>query len=258
MRLRRIIAVLALASLLAGCGKKGPLLYPDLLVPAPVSALAAVQSGASIRITFQLPDKDLAGRTLRDLAGVRVYRHVIPSASSAIQACGACREEFQLVRTVYLASGNDAQLVGRTLVLLEPEVLAGSHYRYYVTPFTGDGSAGALSDVAGVQLSDPLPAPGLGGAADPSEVVLIFSPPPAAAGGTMAGYNLYRAPRGADLPHLPLNRQPLQGTVYRDNTLERDTDYRYVLRSVLRRPDGTLQESLPSSTLLLRLKNDYD
>jgi predicted small lipoprotein YifL len=80
-RLLLISIVLLSAS---GCGKKGPLLYPDMLVPAAVSALTASQSGTNVKIAFELPGKDLAGRPIRDLAGATVFKR---EESSLKQPC---------------------------------------------------------------------------------------------------------------------------------------------------------------------------
>src|SRR6266571_5289579 len=103
-----LIAIVLLLG--SGCGKKGPLLYPDMLVPAAVSALTASQSGATVKISFDLPGKDLAGRPLRDLAGVTVFKRV----ESSVQQpdCPACTDDFRLFRKLYLDLPDAAQIYG--------------------------------------------------------------------------------------------------------------------------------------------------
>jgi predicted small lipoprotein YifL len=236
-RLLLISIVLLLAS---GCGKKGPLLYPDMLIPAAVSALTASQSGENVKIAFELPDKDLAGRTLRDLSGVTVYKRV----ESSLQQpdCPACTDDFRLFRKVYLDLPDTTRIYGNKVVLLDGETRRDTAYSYYVVPFVRDNSAGASSAPVRVRVTPPPLPPVLRVLPAPTEIRLEFVAP-APGEGSLAGYNVYRSAKDEPMPYLPLNKEPLADTFYVDSGLDRKVTYRYVVRAVVRMPWGGIAES---------------
>ncbi len=260
-RICRLYSTVLLSVSLAvsvGCGKKGPLLYPDQLIPAPVSGLVAVQSGTNAKVSFTLPDKDLAGRSLRDLSGVRMYRRAAPLSSSPDPACGVCREGYQLFKTLYLDAVDDAQMFGRTLILLDRDISPNNRYSYFAVAFTRDGSAGSESAQVSMTALEPVQPPAVRVYAEPTDIVLEMTGPVTRAG-TLAGYLVYRAAKGYDIPLAPVNQVPVvDGARYRDSGLGRATDYRYVVRALVRRPDGSLQESLPSDEVHARLRDDVE
>lgn len=224
----------------SGCGKKGPLLYPDMLVPAAVSALTANQSGASVKIAFVLPDKDLAGRSLRDLAGVTVFKRV--ESSFQQPDCPACTDDFRLFRKLYLDLPGTAQIHGNKVVLLDSETRRNTAYSYYVVPFARDNSVGASSAPVRVRVTlQPLP-PVLQVLPAPTEIKLEFVAL-APEEGNLVGYNVYRSVKDEPMPYLPLNKEPLTETTYVDSGLERKVAYRYAVRAVVRMPWGGIAES---------------
>ncbi|QEM69438.1 fibronectin type III domain-containing protein [Geobacter sp. FeAm09] len=236
----RFLLFFMLASLAAGCGKKGPLLYPDMLVPAAVSSLTANQSGSSVKIAFDLPDKDMAGRSLRDLAGVTIFKRV--EASPQQPDCPACTDDFRLFRKLYLDLPDATQVYGNRMVLLDGETRRNTAYSYYVVPFARDNSVGASSAPVRVRVTlQPLP-PVLQVLPAPTEIKLEFVAIPPEEG-TFVGYNVYRAARDEPMPYLPLNKAPLADTTYVDSGLERKTVYRYAVRAVVRMPWGGIAES---------------
>ncbi|GFE60018.1 fibronectin type III domain-containing protein [Geobacter sp. AOG2] len=240
----RFLLLFVVVSLVAGCGKKGPLLYPDMLVPAAVSGLTASQSGSSVKLAFVLPDKDLAGRSLRDLAGVSIFKRV----ESSLQQpdCPACTDDFHLFRKLYLDLPDAAQVYGNKVVLLDSETPRDTAYSYYVVPFARDNSVGPSSAPVRVRVTrSPLP-PVLQVLPAPTEIKLEFVAL-APEEGTLVGYNVYRGAKGELMPYLPLNKEPLAETVYVDSGLERKMVYRYVVRAVVRMPWGGIAESVASN-----------
>lgn len=236
-RLLLISIVLLSAS---GCGKKGPLLYPDMLVPAPVTALTASQSGTNVKIAFELPGKDLAGRQIRDLAGATVFKRV----ESSLQQpdCPACTDDFRLFRKIYLDLPDTTQIYGNKMVLLDGETRGNTAYSYYVVPFVRDNSVGANSAPVRVRVTMPPLPPVLQVLPSPTEIKLEFVAL-APEEGSLVGYNVYRSAKDEPMPYLPLNNEPLKDTVYVDSGLERKVTYRYVVRLVVRMPWGGIAES---------------
>ena len=66
-------AVLLLAALLAGCGKKGPPLPPLVLLPAAPADIAASRRGASVEIRFQVPAANADGTRPANIQRVDVF-----------------------------------------------------------------------------------------------------------------------------------------------------------------------------------------
>lgn len=251
----RILAGLFLAALLlAGCGKKGPLVYPDMLVPAAPADVTAQQRGASMKLSLVLPSRDLAGRTFSGLAGVKIFKR--DETAGQIPGCNACTTGFALFKTLNLELlPPGVQRSGSLVLLLDSDVEAGRSYVYRVQTFTGDNREGAASTSAAVAMVPaPLP-PILQAFSQPTEIHLEFTTPPPR-DGVIAGYNIYRTTKGETFSLIPLNRAPIAGNRYVDVGLERATVYIYAVRSVVRLPAGVMIESLASNEVEARLKDD--
>ena len=236
----RLLLISIVLLLVSGCGKKGPLLYPDMLVPAAVSALTASQNGENVKIAFQLPDKDLAGRTIKDLAGATVFKRV----ESSLQQpdCPACTDDFRLFLKIYLDLPGTTQIYGKKVVLLDGETRGNTAYSYYVVPFVRDNTVGASSAPVRVRVTQPPLPPVLQVLPAPTEIKLEFVAL-APEEGSLVGYNVYRSAKDEPMPYLPLNNAPLTDTVYVDSGLERKVSYHYVVRAVVRMPWGGIAES---------------
>jgi len=248
-----LISIVLLSA--SGCGKKGPLLYPDMLVPTAVSALTASQSGTSVKIAFELPNKDLAGRPLRDLAGATVFKRV----ESSLQQpdCPACTDDFRIFRKVYLDLPDTTQIYGNKMVLLDGETRENTAYSYYVVPFARDNSVGASSAPVRVRVTLPPLPPVLQVLPAPTEIKLEFVTIPPEEG-SLVGYNVYRWVKGEPMPYLPLNNEPLEDSVYVDSGLERKVTYHYVVRTVVRMPWGGIAESGASNEAEGALKEEEE
>ena len=240
---RFLLIVIVLLSV-SGCGKKGSLLYPDMLVPVAVSALTVSQSGENVKIDFELPNKDLSGRTLRNLAGVTVFKR----EESSLQQpdCPACTDDFHLFRKIYLDLPDTTRIYGNKMVLLDGETRINAAYSYYVVPFLRDNTVGTSSAPVRVRVTPPPLPPVLRVLPAPTEIKLDFVAP-APPEGSLVGYNVYRHAKDEPMPYLPQNKEPLAVTVYVDSGLERKRTYCYVVRAVVRMPWGGIAESMASN-----------
>lgn len=252
--MRKLTCLLFVAIALNGCGKKGPLIYPDMLVPAAPSAVSAQQSGNSIKLSFVLPSRDLAGRNFAGLAGVTILKRDEPAGQSP--GCSACTTDFSLFRKLNLDPlSPDTRRYGNLLVLLDGDVQTGRTYSYRVSAVASDNQEGALSaPVSADVVAAPLP-PVLQSISQPTEIQLEFVGLPSGEG-VLAGYNVYRTLKGEAFPLVPLNREPLAGTRFTDVGLERGTSYVYGVRTVVRLPSGGRVESGLSNEAEGRLKDD--
>lgn len=252
MRKRVILAVWLL--LLSGCGKRGALIYPDMLVPAAPEALSATQSGNEIRLAFTLPGKDRAGRSLKDLAGVKVLRR--EAAAGQSEPCNACSTDFILFKQLYLEVADSMiQRSGSIVILFDSSVHEGSSYTYRIIPFTRDALDGAVSEPVTARFVAPLPAPMLRVISAPTEIQLAFSSDKPTSG-EFAGYNIYRAEKGLPYSWLPYNSNPIKADTFVDERLKRHVVYSYSARSVVRLPDGALVESGRSNEVTAQLQDE--
>jgi predicted small lipoprotein YifL len=252
--MRKLACLLFVLLAIAACGKKGPLLYPDMLVPAAPSAVSAHQSGNSMKLSFVLPSKDLAGRNFAGITGVTIIKRDEPVGQNP--SCSNCTTDFSPFRKLNLEPlSPNTQRYGNLLVLLDADVQAGRLYTYRVSAVTKDHLEGALSvPVAAVMVTAPLP-PVLQVISQPTEIQLEFAGLPPGEG-VITGYNVYRALKGEAFPFQPQNREPLAGNRFVDTGLERGTTYSYGVRTVVQLPSGGRVESGLSSEADGRLKDD--
>lgn len=254
-RLERSLLVVVLALLASGCGKKGPLIYPDMLVPAAPAAVTAQQSGSSVKLKFVIPDKDRAGRAVHGVTGVKINRRTTENDQKDV--CRSCMTDYVLFQTFYLEHLlPTAQRFGNSLVVLDSEVTTGKSYSYSIVPFTADGVDGASSAIVAVTVAPPMPAPLLKSDSFPTEVKIHISLLNSRPAGRLLGYNLYRATGGAVRSYQPLNSEPLKGGEYVDVALERGVKYRYWARAVMELKSGDVVESSESDEVEGMLKDD--
>jgi len=252
--MRKLACLLFAAIAISACGKKGPLIYPDLLVPAAPSGVSAQQFGNSIKLSFVLPSKDLAGRNFAGLSGVTIIKRDEPAGQSP--GCSTCTTDFSLFRKLNLdLLPPDTRRYGNLLVLLDGAVQTGRAYTYRVSAVTADNQDGALSaPVTALMATAPLP-PVLQAVSQPTEIQLEFAGVTPGEG-VIAGYNVYRALKGETFPFQPLNREPLADNRFTDVGLERGTTYIYGARTVVKLPSGGSVESGISNEVEGRLKDD--
>jgi predicted small lipoprotein YifL len=252
--MRKLACLLFTAIAITACGKKGPLIYPDLLVPAAPSNVSAQQSGNSMKLSFVLPSKDLAGRKLDGVAEIKILRRDEPAGQ--IPGCSACTADFVLFRNINLEPlPSDIQRFGSLVLLLDGDVKAGRSYTYRISVFTKDKQEGAVSTSAAAVLLAPLQSPVLQVSSQPTEILLEFSGA-SSREGIIAGYNMYRAAKGDEFSLLPMNGEPLAGNRFVDQGLERAVKYKYAVRSVIRLPSGGVIESAASNEVEAQLKDD--
>lgn len=252
--MRNLFLSLILTLALSACGKKGPLHYPDMLLPGAPGAVTVSQSGSAVKLQFVLPDKDRGGRKLTGLAGVKISKR--QSDLPREQLCNACLADYILFRTLDLGLlPAEVQRFSSRIVILDSDVATGKTYSYSLVPFGADGLDGSASNPVTISPVTTTPAPLIKAESFPTEIRISFAslPPPV---GRFVGYNIYRRTQQDIASYLPLNREPLSGTEYIDSGLARNTPYRYTVRSVVRLENGDVIESLLSNEVAGMLKDD--
>jgi len=237
--------------LLVACGKKGPLIYPELLAPAAPTNITATQNDKVVRLVFNLPQVDQARRTLLDLEGLDVYRRVLKSGTKP--ECGACTEDFILFRKVFVTAPDGlTKLQGSQAIVTDNEVPVGHDYSYYVIAFNKDAIEGLRSTMVVAGVVEPPKPPLLKAVAEPTEIKLIFEHTGSRAA-NFVGYNLYRSLKGQSFPLFPYGRVSAKDSAYNDVGLTRSEVYIYAATAVFKSPRGNLVESPMSSAVEIKL-----
>jgi predicted small lipoprotein YifL len=251
--MRRLALWLFITLTITACGKKGPLIYPDMLVPAAPANVSALQSGSNIRLSFTLPTKDRASRPLTDLAGVKIFKRDLLAGQDPV--CSACISDFSLFKKWFAdIPMPEVQRSGNRIVLVDGNVSVGRRYTYKINAFTRDDIDGATStQVTTDMVVPPLP-PVLRAGSQPTEINLEFTGLPLE--GTFVGYSLYRTVKGEPFSQLPHILTLIKENSFTDMGLERGTTYTYAARTVVQLASGARVESGLSEGVEARLKDD--
>lgn len=237
----RLLLSVGAVLLVSACGKKGALIYPDMLVPEAPASVLALQIGSVVKLQFALPDKDRAGRPLQGVAGVKISKLVNDSAQKDV--CRSCTADYHLFRTLYVdLLPADTKRYGSRLVLLDNDVSVGNRYSYSIIPFTADGVNGSASAVAEVSVGAPFSAPTVQIESFPTEIRLRMTAQPPL-DGQFIGYNVYRFSVKNSRSYQPINSEPLKKNEYVDAQLERGVTYHYTVRTLIGREVGGFVES---------------
>lgn len=252
--MRSLILFLSCTIALTGCGKKGPLIYPDLLVPSSPTSVAVRQSGPGIKLSFIIPDKDRAGQGLKGVAGLKIFKRETQTGQEP--ACKACGDDFKLFKVLYLDKLDiNARRYGDFVIIRDSDVSAGRDYGYKVVPFMKNGADGEPSEPVSVTMQPAPSPPVIKAVSNPTEIQLTFASLPPFEG-KFAGYDLYRTVKGENMPYLPINKTPITESTYTDSGLKRHVTYDYAARVVVRMANETLVESALSNEVLGVLKEE--
>ena len=249
MRITASLLLFLLAT--TACGKRGALIYPEMVAPAAPTDVSALQTGSEVKISFQLPQKDIAGRSLSSLAGVNLFKQGSDTQSG--EACMACSPQFPLFGTIYLDHpGNAVQRYEDRFILLDNQVDEGVDYAYFVQSFLYDGTVGLASSPVKVSVFPTLQAPLLKAVSEPTEIRLELSAHHSAAG-SFVGFSIYRSIKGQPFSYLPYTKEPVTSSTFMDFGLNHQEVYLYQAKTVIRMPNGVLVESAASDVVEVQL-----
>ena len=239
----KLCAQLLIAALLflAGCGKKGPLVPPEALVPAPIANLAVAQKGDRFQVSWSAPGKQEGGGTLKDLAGFVLFRRPLLPPD---EDCEQCATAYGVVTRIDLDFLKTVRRVGSLFLYDDSDLTPGKSYQYKVHSLTEEGAESRDSNKAHHRvLVPPLP-PVVEALSSASGVVLAFVAP-ATGEGILQGFNVYRSRKGGEMPLTPLNPKPITGRTYEDKAILIGVAYAYRVTAVAALNAETV-ESAPS------------
>jgi predicted small lipoprotein YifL len=246
---RGSVIFLAVVLFTSGCGKKGPLIYPDMLIAQPPQHLSVEQVGSALRLSFDVPAKDLAGRKLEDLEAIQVARRVYQN-----KECTSCLDPYHELQRIVPSSPAPAQRQGNRIIWTDSDVRTGKRYQYRLNTVQTGGvtSSPSTTGLATVQPPPEPPVlkarPGFGGLI----VLEVAGKVPEET--TLVGYTIYRT-EGAAVPQLLATLVAGQNR-YEDQEVQRGTVYRYTASIAVKRDDGLVAVSEPSATVSASVVDD--
>lgn len=245
----RLLAVLALLPLiLSGCGKKGALVPPEALVPAPIADLRVAQKGEQFLVSWSRPTREEAGGGVRDLSGFRVLRReVLPEGED----CEQCPDAYRTVRNVDLEYLREVSRRGNLYFFSDGDVVTGKVYQYKAISLKRDGAVSRDSNKPRKKKIVPPGAPQLQTRSVPGGVELSWGPGALPPETVLIGYNLYRRRGEEPVSPFPINDTLLTDSRYVDRHLDPRTAYHYLVRSIAR-SGVEVAESVPSNEVTAR------
>jgi len=240
---RLLVTLIAMLSL-AACGKKGALIPPEAMAPAPIGDLQTAQRGEAFYISWSAPTRDDAGRALPDLAGFMIYRReVLPPAED----CEECPTAYHLIKSVDAEYLQDTYRSDSRFFFIGADLKDNTTYQFKAISVKKDGIESGPSNRARRKKVAPPDATTLKAASTPTSILLEWQPVTAPDNGKVEGYHIYRKQRGeTNFPLQPLTGTPLSAVRYEDLGQERGVTYLYGVRTVAR-INGELVESALSN-----------
>lgn len=240
--MRRFLFLLLLL-ILFGCGKKGPLVPPEALVPAAVNDLFVAQKGEYFQLFWSEPTREVGGGRLTNLAGFELFRReVLPPAED----CEQCPTAYRLLKKVDLDYLRDVDRLGNLLLVNDNGVETGKIYQYKVISRKKDGTPSPESNRARRQKVNPPLPPEVKATSQATSIVIELNPAQVEPAAVLSGYNIYRWRTGQSSPPFPLNDKPVTGNTFEDQRVERGVTYSYAVRTLVKAA-GEDVESAPSN-----------
>lgn len=242
------------------CGKRRPPQPPVEKVLQKVE-ISGFQRGANVLLSWKMPAKNAAVKSVQNISRADVYRLAEPLTSPL-----AMSEEEFASRSVIIASIKitDADFSRKTLTYTDNLEFAGqaARLRYAVRLANASGQKAAFSNFLLIEPSANV-------AANPTElktevtqdaIDLTWIAPDANVNGTkppnIIGYNVYRSVSEKETATL-LNKAPVTDTKYSDRYFDFEKDYFYFVRAVSLGSDAIPTESLESNIVKLRAVDTF-
>ena len=209
-----------------GCGRKGPPVPWDTVVPKRIVDLTAILREERLLLEWTSPKENSDKSTLTDLAKFQVFR----SEGTLVGGeCRGCGEQAKLIYEMKVDSGDEAK--GKKISISFDDVESGKVYGYQVVSINRRGYPSAPSNPVTIYWDNPPQPPKMvRGDRGDKRVDLYWDPVEGA-----TGYNIYRRVEEEGIfPLNPLNTAPLTVAQYADLNVENEKGYVYSVRAVRR------------------------
>jgi predicted small lipoprotein YifL len=222
---------IGIALLLTACGKRGPLVAPEALVPAAINDLQVEQKGNRFLVCWSRPGKEEWGGPRENLAGFRVLRRDVLPPDQDCEECPNAYRQVKLVDPEYLG---DVLQFGSRYCLFDSELLNGKTYQYKVVSFQQDGATSKSSNkVRRSKVVPPAP-PAISAQQTPDGVTLQWKPPALPPNVALEGFSIYRKQANGVMPLSPFAIVKSDATTFADPHMEHGVLYFYAVRTLVK------------------------
>lgn len=220
-----IIYTIFIILLLLGCGKKGPPIPWDMVVPKRILNLEAKTREGRLLLEWTSPKENTDKSPLTDLAGFRILR------SEGILSNGECRgcsEKINIIKEIELNVKEDNR--GKRISIFINDHEPKKVYIYQVVSVNKRGYLSSPSNPVTVYWDEPPEAPkSVRVEAGDKRVDLFWGEVK-----EVAGYNIYRRIEGEEFSNRPINDSLISTNEYTDLNVENEKKYFYTIRAVKR------------------------
>lgn len=227
--MKKYCLLIGLFLLVTACGKRGPLVAPEALVPAAITDVKVEQKGNRFLVCWSRPGKEEWGGSLENLAGFQVLRRdVLPPD----QDCEECPNAYRQVKLIDPEFLQDVLQFGSRYCMFDSDLLDGKTYQYKVVSFEKDGSTSKGSNPARrTKLVSPQP-PVLSTIKTAESVILQWKTPAAVPAESLAGFSVYRKQANEIMPLTPIAILKADSTSFADPAMEHGVLYLYAVRTM--------------------------
>jgi predicted small lipoprotein YifL len=227
--MKKYCLLIGLVLLVTACGKRGPLVAPEALVPAAINDLKVEQKGDRFLLCWSRPGKEEWGGSLENLAGYQVFRRDVLPPDQDCEECPNAYRQLKLVDPEYL---QDVLQFGSRYCMFDSDLLDAKTYQYKVVSFEKEGATSKGSNLARrTKLVPPQP-PVLSTMKTPESVVLQWKTPTAIPGESLAGFSVYRKQANEVMPLTPIALLKADSTSFADPAMEHGVLYIYAVRTM--------------------------
>jgi hypothetical protein len=266
-KLNKITIVFLMAILIfsGACGKKGPPVPWETVVPKRIVDLQAVPRESRLLLEWKFPKENTDKSPLIDLAKFQILR------SEGMLINGECKGCGEKPKVVYeMKVDGKGEMSGKRMSVSFEDLEAGKVYIYQVIAINRRGHPSSPSNPVTVYWDYPPQSPSMvRGEQGDKRVDLYWGPVEGA-----TGYNVYRRGEDEIFSVNPLNREPLTANQYSDISAENDKRYIYSVRAVRRvvktdvegkgspetsvTPTDLIPPTAPMSLVAIPLKNGIE
>ena len=223
--MKNIIFLMCVLIVIGACGRKGPPVSWESVVPKRIVDLEAIPREERLLLEWTSPKENTDKTPLIDLAKFQILR------SEGILIAGECRGCGEKTKVVYEMKLDDKEEVrGKKVSIFFEDQEARKVYVYQVVSINRRGYPSSPSNPVTVYWDYSPQSPRMvRGERGDKRVDLYWDPVEGA-----TGYNIYRRGEEEEFPLRPLNREPLTVTQYTDLNVENEKRYIYSVRVVRR------------------------
>ncbi len=222
---------LALAVLLAACGRKTEPATPESPRPAAVSDLRVAVRDDVAFLSWSVPAQNVEGKPLPAGAvrAFRIYRAEVEGERKRLR--------YREHAVVLMEKPAPAEVRNGKVLWSDPGLHYGKVYAYRVRVYGARGSISAYSpEVRAAPLLSLAVPKNLVATAGEARVTIAWDAVATRSDGSayegFVGYNVYRGTASGQEAEVPINAEPVRQPSYTDRTAMNDTTYYYRVRSV--------------------------